>query len=276
MKHGFSLVLTQYLEAAEVDYDDCRSFQIVCPNCYEAVFKAGSDPDGRQYLSHYASSASNVPECELRVASTSAQTMTERNAESHGQHLALFQQRFVDLLSEQFFPDAARRGIATAHVAKMIARPSYREFVRDVRNGLARIVVSEDSTAALIDAEQGYAGQSPFWRRRQMHYARSFVKHVAAPNSLRTLYFAIAMGILHQSAVAMRRGTSGMHADEGVQMMDMLMGASEADLKRYLKELGAARGNPSPMSIMRATAMHALRAALIEFPYVEAIRTAVR
>lgn len=274
MKHGFSLLIREYMEATEVDYEDCRNFQVVCPACYEAVFKAGSDPNGRQYLSHYSSSGSDVPDCELRVASMSAQTMTERNDLSRGQHLKLFQQLFVDLLAEQFFTDAEHRRSALKLVDAMTSRQSYRSFIRDLRPGIASMAGDDAAASIVLDPHGPYRSKSPFWRHRQKTYALSFLKHVAAPNSLRTLYFAIAMGILHQRSTAMKLGTSGLHSREGVRMMDMLMEASDTGLRRYLAGPGWDDGDPSRISIMRVTVIQALRAVLLEFPYIEAIRRA--
>lgn len=274
MRYGYSLLTREYVEAREVDYDDCRSFQIVCPSCYEALFKAGSDPEGRQYLSHYASGGSDAPDCEMRVASMSVQSMQERNHESRGQHLQLFQERFVDLLSMQFFGDEAFRLQALKKVERMTSRASYRSLLRDMRPVLHALAHDDAAARSLLDPDRAYRSRSPFWRQRQKTYALSFLRHVTAPNSLRTLYFAVGMGVLHQRSTALRLGTSGRHAAEGVGLLDMLLDSGDVQLKRSLGEIDAAPGDPSPMSLLRIVVMQALRAVLLEFPYLEALRTA--
>jgi len=274
MKHGYSLLVREYVEAREVDYDDCRSFQIVCPCCYEALFKAGSDPEGRQYLSHYASGGSDVPDCELRVASMSTQSMQERNHAARGQHLELFQKRFFDLLAAQFFADEAYRSHGLKLIDRMTSRPSYRSLIREIRPSLQVMAHDDVAVGIVLDPDVQYRSRSPFWRQRQKTYALSFLRHVVAPNSLRTLYFAVAMGVLHQRSTAMKLGTSGRHAAEGVRMLDMLIDSSDAHLRKWLEEIAEAPEEPSPASLLRVVIMQALRAALLEFPYLEAIRTA--
>ena len=55
MKTAFSLLLQGYLNPVELDYEDCRAFQIVCPACKEPVFKVsgGIEDKATVYFSYY-------------------------------------------------------------------------------------------------------------------------------------------------------------------------------------------------------------------------------
>ncbi len=69
MKTGFSLLLQEYVNPVELDYEDCRTFQIVCPACKEPVFKVSRATAGNKadYLSHYRKDETLNEQCELRV-----------------------------------------------------------------------------------------------------------------------------------------------------------------------------------------------------------------
>jgi hypothetical protein len=92
MRQGYSILLGETLEASELEYHDCESFQVVCPTCREPLFKgvrvAGRE-DALHYLSHYSTSASVTTECELRAARSAAQVATE-NRVSREQRLEYF------------------------------------------------------------------------------------------------------------------------------------------------------------------------------------------
>jgi hypothetical protein len=98
MQTGYSLLLREYVAAKEVDYGDCEEFQITCPSCHEAIFKAGKYDSDRQYFSHYAASKSDVSDCELRVAALSNEQTARENLIGRGQTLAQFFARFQDIL----------------------------------------------------------------------------------------------------------------------------------------------------------------------------------
>lgn len=102
MKYGFSLFLQEYIEPEKVEYDDCRSFQIVCPNCKEPVFKVARKNHDIQihYFSHYKKDETLNEQCELRVNRISIETINKKNYESKEQKLSLFIKVFQDLIWE--------------------------------------------------------------------------------------------------------------------------------------------------------------------------------
>ena len=52
MKYGFSLLLNEYIHPELVEYKDSKIFQIVCPECYEPIFKVNRN-NKVTYFSHY-------------------------------------------------------------------------------------------------------------------------------------------------------------------------------------------------------------------------------
>ncbi len=92
MKLGYSLLLGEHISAQSIEYSDCKTFQIVCPNCKEPVFKVfrSVPPPGIHYLSHYEKDKAYEAECELRVASLGVREMETANALSRGQRLEYF------------------------------------------------------------------------------------------------------------------------------------------------------------------------------------------
>lgn len=92
MKHGYSLLLGEYIDAGHIEYHDCKVFQIVCPVCYEPVFKVerGSDDSLVAYLSHYPETKSEPEACELRVKKISITEKDDRNKKARNQRLEYF------------------------------------------------------------------------------------------------------------------------------------------------------------------------------------------
>lgn len=95
MKFGRSILLSELIEAARIEYADCRAFQIVCPICREPVFKAVREHEAnadqtRHYLSHYKAASAYSAECELRVGQFDAAQVEKENRPSRGQKLELF------------------------------------------------------------------------------------------------------------------------------------------------------------------------------------------
>lgn len=91
MRYAHSILLGELLEAPAISYDDCKSFQIVCPACHEPLFKVVRDmPPSTHYFSHYSADAAYAKDCELRVANMSSAEVEKRNTAARGQSLRLF------------------------------------------------------------------------------------------------------------------------------------------------------------------------------------------
>lgn len=86
------MLLGEYIDAIHLEYDDCKMFQIVCPECYEPIFKVQRDNEREaiEYLSHYKESKLMKSNCELRINNISKSFQASHNSESRNQRIALF------------------------------------------------------------------------------------------------------------------------------------------------------------------------------------------
>lgn len=98
MLNGYSILLGEYIEASYIEHGDCEPFQIVCPSCYEPLFKVERSIPKIHYLSHYKQSNSNDAECERRVSSKSKSDITSHNIISRNQRLQYFLEVFKKAL----------------------------------------------------------------------------------------------------------------------------------------------------------------------------------
>ena len=102
MRTGYSLFLQEYVDPARVEYQDCRDFQIVCPECREPVFKVARESSATivHYFSHYKKDETLNDQCELRVNRLSNAAIEETRRESRNQKLRLFLKVFQDIVWE--------------------------------------------------------------------------------------------------------------------------------------------------------------------------------
>jgi hypothetical protein len=98
------MLLGEYINADYVDYQDCKKFQITCPNCKEPIFKAyrKDPPPGIHYLSHYEKDKAYVAECELRVSRINTNVMQDSNKVSRDQKLEYFLSVLKEALIDRF------------------------------------------------------------------------------------------------------------------------------------------------------------------------------
>lgn len=100
MKTGYSILLGEYIDAIDVDYRDCEFFQIVCPVCYEPLFKVQRriSETAIDYLSHYSADSAYTGDCELRVSVNSRSTYVNENKISRDQRLQFFINVLQDMI----------------------------------------------------------------------------------------------------------------------------------------------------------------------------------
>lgn len=104
MKTGYSILLGEYIEAAHIDYADCKGFQIVCPNCKEPIFKVEREGElALHYLSHYAAAKAFATDCELRVSGLDSLKLEQHNHASREQRLKLFLGVLRRVVTDQFY-----------------------------------------------------------------------------------------------------------------------------------------------------------------------------
>lgn len=102
MKTGYSILLGEYIDANALEHRDCEPFQIVCPECYEPLFKVERDSQAKKsdYLSHYRQTTAFQSQCELRVSSKSNSERQKHNSESRDQKLDFFLKVFAAALGK--------------------------------------------------------------------------------------------------------------------------------------------------------------------------------
>lgn len=113
MKTGYSNLLGEYLKAEDLEYPDCKGFQVVCPVCREPVFKVlRSGELALHYLAHYAAQKSFAADCELRVGSLNSVAAEKHNAASRGQRLAYFLKVLRKAVSELYYSGGEKEASA--------------------------------------------------------------------------------------------------------------------------------------------------------------------
>lgn len=291
MKTGFSELLLEFVDADEIEHGDCKDFQITCPACREAVFKVGTAGDARRYLSHYRGTASDVEQCELRVASISRSMMDKANSEARGQLLADFQGYFLEKTLEAITPSDGPGQTIRSDIRRILAgatvRQSFRGLVRLMRPSLAAALESDEHRKAFFGDGYGYRagvdrngdstgkGQSEYWIARQLAYAQSYSHHLLAPGSLRTLYDATAIGLHKMRRTIRNIGTVGDNEDFADEATQILLYGSDGNLASFLnhcrRNLITHNGRTAPaIALVGGIVEQAVRSALIEFPYVQA------
>lgn len=196
MNLGYSLLLREYITATEVDYGDCQQFQITCPVCHEAIFKAGKYGHDRQYFSHYAASKSDPKQCELRVLAITKEAIQEKNILGRGQSMDQFFAQFRGFIMRWLYgsraPEMQRR------VNWMAARPGFIRYAR----GIGRLAASVRDNPIDRDPWQNALAtefrelRSAFWMLRQSNFSTDFIDHLLAPNSASALTFAVGVAVL--------------------------------------------------------------------------------
>jgi hypothetical protein len=189
MEYGMSLLLeNRLLLAREVDYDDCRSLQLVCPACHEPLHKRGNPFTRRQYLSHYE--AKGKSDCELRVFNIVRDTLHPVVVVPHGQELERFLARFEEIVLEAGGVTAAAM---MAMVQSMRVRKTFRELLR---------VSRDHHRVACCDGVAGTSGArtTPLVEQFEMNpemteCARSVVRFLTSPNAFSALMFAVSYGL---------------------------------------------------------------------------------
>lgn len=190
MKVGYSLLLGEYVPADQVRYGDVAGFQIVCPCCKDPVIKVErpTQTEVTEFLSHFAAKP-GTGECELRVASISAEARAQTNRESRGQTLKMFMSVLRDALQLRMRNDPpierAGRYAGVNLFAQLMADCMVLDewlMTREVDRLLDIVVRSIDTDRAA--AETGLAMS---FRKR---LATDIVQHLRAPHAGKSRKFA--------------------------------------------------------------------------------------
>jgi hypothetical protein len=186
MKIALSLLLAEYVEAADVEHADTVGFQIVCPCCRESVFKTnrlGRGGRPSSFFSHRHMPPEKVADCEMRVASIGREAVGAFNGAARGQTLALFLsvlQRAVALDG----PPYAGTTVEKAHwrvrggiVGERLLAPMARDWTGEAFDGLV------DSYDAFLLKTTGRRLDTAFARATQHRIARDVFLHLGTPQA---------------------------------------------------------------------------------------------
>jgi hypothetical protein len=194
MDLGYSILLREYVTATEVDYGDCKLFQITCPICHEAIFKAGKYGQDRQYFSHYAASKADVSTCELRVRGLKPDDLVISNLTGHGQTMEQFFAHFREFIVAWLFVE--NTGRIRRQINWMVARPAFIRIAQVFRSFLIQSNQNTNYKLSRDELKRIFAGdRSPYWIEQQERFAEDFQQHLLAPNSQSALCFVVAIMI---------------------------------------------------------------------------------
>lgn len=103
MKIGYSIIISEIVKATDLDYSDCKEFQVVCPECMEPLYKKVRVHKGESihHLAHYEMKESNK-KCEQRVASYTQDSIFNFNKQARGQTLQKFINYLPTLITNHF------------------------------------------------------------------------------------------------------------------------------------------------------------------------------
>lgn len=183
MQYAHSLVRGELLHARDIDYNDCREQQIVCPACREPVLKVGSTYTKREYLRHYP--AKGHPGCELRVFGIIRDALHPVIVMPQGQELERFLSRFEGIVIEHSGPVAIPM-LPLLH--EMRVRRSFRELAFASRN------------AHRVACCHGVHGGTPIIDSLGMgteiqESVRNMVLYLTSSNTFAAYLFAMAYGL---------------------------------------------------------------------------------
>lgn len=185
MRLGYSILLGETIDADSLSYRDCEPFQIVCPACYEPLFKvsrkSGDNDEPIEYLSHYKQDQSYDADCEHRVASTPAAERQRHNAQSRDQKLSYFLSVFrLTLERDPYF--AYKKGITHAHKqmdrSKVWCLLREQHFKSGRRGGMADHAQFQEAAKFYLEeiAELGGVPKTAFSMSTQIRIAADMMK----------------------------------------------------------------------------------------------------
>lgn len=273
METGYSLLLGEFLAAREVDHGDCATFQVVCPACREAVFKAGALGTPRQYLSHHRKA--DDAECELRVACITQAEREAAEAVARGQHLAVFQRVYQGALLAVMTSGPPRHMVGA--INRMKARPTFGRFVQLLRTANAK--EPEALTRMADDAPQHFPGASPLVLRRQRRFAVDFYGHLMTANAEASIAAGVALRLMAEHAGCRRRLAGPDNAGRDLcavlsPVFEAFCLGSERDLRKALDAARQQRidGFKSVLSRVVNVVLEGLYCDLLCLPFVEMLR----
>ena len=284
MKRGYSLLLSEYIDANNLEYKDCQYFQVVCPACHEPVFKVMRDTPASSlhYLSHYQSSQSLDTDCELRVKGMSQDKIDETNTASREQKLRLFLSVLQRAVLTTVWEHANRRDIR-GRIRKMQKRRSLAEFRDRFLASIKRGAVLDDFTdnCDFYYREQG-KGQTAYMQATQVRIARDVLEHLISSNARSSFDFLFNSSVLYLAARLESSYKSGQLEEQPKRLLDfvsVLGSGSETRIREAIRAMTEETTYPpfsiEPMPYLQKFAgevSHEMIGALLRLPYFDILK----
>ena len=192
MKTAYSLFLREHVDPRIIGYEDCRTFQIVCPACKEPVFRVCRKSSDKEvaFFSHYRKDETLNKQCELRVNRISRDTITQINVESRNQKLRLFFRVFQEIVWANEYNDGTIKK-AKQRFYQLGRSDVFASFIRGMLNQLREIVKDKNEMLDMFDEslENLKEFTSPFEMDLQKEFAYDFLCHLLAGHSKTNFLF---------------------------------------------------------------------------------------
>ena len=291
MEGGYSILLGEHLPARTITYDDCAPMQIVCPACYEPVFKGVRNQLGApiHYLSHYAENKAYQADCELRVRSVSAAAIASHNTASRDQRLSYFLRRFTDLLNRDPYISYQLGFQKTHHeINRAKSIRLLRQFFFDhvVETGLAQTEeIGLEADLYIDDMESfGAMPKTDFSTVIQKRIARDLFRsiHTEPQRPNHAYLFAHSLMVLYTKF--MNATTHGHESGDDLSrnflsVLNRLLSGEEAHVESALLELRHNRVHPPyvaestyGINFLLIECTHEMVGALLRLPYFDLLR----
>lgn len=205
MRLGYSMLHAEEVLAHDLDYGDCARYQVVCPNCREALFKRVrevAEHAPTHYLAHYSAKTAEERQCEMRVSAMASAHLARTPVIGRGQSLGEFERS----LHEAIVRAQANLGLVSydlmwADAHRILARPDLATYVEPVNavlraaEGQGNALTWSVSHADVVDSLKKmtpFKDRSPFWLRRQASYGLDLLTHVTTSQGERSFKFLAA------------------------------------------------------------------------------------
>lgn len=274
MKTAYSMLLGEYVRAAQVEHADTTGFQIVCPCCRDAVFKVLRPNDGTpiEYFAHHKQSKEVVADCELRVAGISSEMQASTNADSRGQTLKAFQGVLREALALDPIYMITRLTAEQAH--RELQSASGIKYLQDVFADWMIQETFKDGVETFVDnyignmVDSGLGLSTAFSLAVQRRIAIDLARHLTSPSVGRSRRFVVAHAIL----LGVRSHLSAPPAAVANEAM-VALHETYAGLKNSTaSSMSSLLAHQKRGMFLVASLEHEVLGALLRLPYQEMLR----
>lgn len=198
MKTAYSLFLHEYVDPASIEYEDSRTFQIVCAVCKEPVFKVARDNKGKttHYFSHYKKDETLNSQCELRANRITNNKIDEVRKESRNQKLNLFLKVFQDIVRENEYDEIGKRK-AKQYFFQLGGSQVLSTWLRVLLQGFRREMEDKENVLDMFDEslENIHGNETDFTSTYALNlrkeFAFDFFQYLLAGHSKTNFFFLL-------------------------------------------------------------------------------------